>query len=1085
MSIFGAGGGGKGGGGARQPREAKDNLDSTAYAKVIEVLSEGECEGYATPSRLGLTKGTAAYMNAAMKDIFFNDTPLLRPGASNTDPQEADFNFANVSIATRFGTNDQPYVPGFDAIEEEIGVAADVIVGGPVTRTITDANVNAVRVTINVPTLVEFKSNGDRAGAEINLQIAVQYAGGGYTTVIDDRITGRTSDLYQRDYLVNITGAFPVNIRVTRITPDSTTDQLVNAFSWSSYTEIIYQKLRYPNTAYEALRIDAEQFSNIPTRKRRWRGIKIAIPNNATVDLETGRLIYSGIWNGQFGAAQWTSDPAWILWDLLVTRRYGAGDHIQPELLDKWAFFRASQYCSELIPTGLNDPAVEPRFSCNVNIQTQEEAYKVINDLCSVFRAMPFWAAGSMTITQDRPADVTASFGPANVKDGVFNYESSSLKGRGTVAVVGWLNLELGDIDREMVEDTEAIAKYGVISKEVSAFACTSRSQAHRIGEWLLYSERYETEVVNFTASLDAGIVTRPGAIIEIADPVKAGVRRAGRVTAATATQITVDDATDLATAGTLSVTLPDAIVEARTIANVTGSVVTVSPGFSITPQVGAMWLLDNPDVRPTQWRVLAVGEQEGIWYPITAVSYNASKYDYIERGAPLETRDISILNNPPETPIDLTAAEVLYVLNGRVASKLAVTWKGVRGVNQYRIRWRAEFDNWQESTIYGPSYDIENVTDGEYQIEVYAISATLILSSAPAELTYLVLGVKAPPADPTGLSLVPVNESSAIIQWNLATDLDVTIGGEVLIRHDPRQVPTAGWNSSNAIVQAAAGSQTQKQVPLLDGTYFVAFRDQSGVRSVTPAAVRAVLPAPQPRMTLKTWAEQSNASPFDGTNTNLPYNSGQGGLYLNPATALTGEYIYRDVLDLGAIYDVNVRRRIVSAPVAGGALFDSVSGLFDDQPGTFDGTDLDQINAITLIRTTNDNPSSSPTWSPWNEYANAIVRARAIQLKVIATTTSAQVGMAITELGAVAELQQRSEVNRSAAATVHNITFGNAFYDIPRISVQPNALQTGEYFTVTNRARTGFTVSFFDSSNNAISRAFDWNATGFGLEVT
>lgn len=1109
MSIFGAGGGGgkgggKGGSGGRKATEAKDNLDSTSYAKIIELLSEGEIEGFATPSKLGLTKGTTAYSNASLKDVFFNKTPLLRAGASNTSPQDADFNFSNVTFVPRFGTQAQTYVPGFDAVEEEVAVNADVLEGLPITRTITDTNVDAVRITINVPSLQTVNDTGDISGATVRLQIAVQYNSGGFTTVIDDTISGRTSDLYQRDYVVNLTGAFPADLRITRITPDSTTVKLANAFSWFSYTELIYQKLRYPNSAYVALRIDAEQFNSIPSRSYRIRGIKVRIPNNATVDITTGRLTYAGIWSGTFGAATWTTDPAWILWDLLTNTRLGLGDHIQASTLDKWSFFQASKYCNELVPTGLTSPASEPRFSCNVNIQTSEEAYKLINDMCSVFRAMPYWAAGSLTVMQDRPADPTALFSLANVTEEGFSYEGSSLKTRATVVVVGWLNLELGDIDREVVEDLEGISKYGVITKEVSAFACTSRSQANRIGRWLLYTERYEGEVVAFTTSLENGVIVRPGAIIEIADPVKAGVRRAGRISSATTTVLTVDSDVDLPATGTVSVVLPDGIIENRTISSVVGTAITVTTAFSTAPQSGAMWLVDENTVRPTTWRVLGITEQDGINYSVTAISYNASKYANVENGDPLQPRSISVLNVPPASPTDLTSVELFYVLNGRVATKLSLTWKGVRGVNEYRIRWREEFGNWTETKTYGPVYEIEDVVNANYQIEVYAISATQVLSSAPAELTVSVLGVGAPPANVTGVSLVPINESTAIIQWDLATDLDVLVGGEVLIRHDPRQLPTAEWATSNAIVQAAAGNQTQKQVPLLEGTYFIAFRDQSGVRSVTPVAIPAVLPTPQPRLTVKTWAEESEVPEFNGVSTNLGYDAGYDGLFLDPGVALTGHYIYEETLDLVQVYDVNVRRRIVSSPVSFGTLFDDVPGLFDAQPGDFDGGDLDQVNATTYVRVTNDALSDNmlledgddllledgtflfmdPTWGDWNEYANAIVRGRGIQLKVEGSTRTAQVGLVISELGATAELQQRTETASSSGSSTYNVTYADAFYAAPDVTISPSNMATGDFYTLTSVTRTGFTVAFKNSANAAVTRSFTYTAVGYGREI-
>jgi len=1134
MSIYGAGGGGKGkGGGAfRKSTEAKDNLDSTAYAKIVEILSEGEIEGFATPSRLGLTQGTTQYMNASMKDIYFNKTRLLNATADNTLPQESDFNFQNVTVVTKFGTQSQAYVPGFDAIEEEISVGQDVVLATPVVKTIIDTNVNAVRLTISVPLLQKVLDNGDIVGTSLSLAIAVRYFGGSYTTVINDTISGRTSDLYQRDYIVDIAGAFPVDIRVSRTSAEPTSIKETNAFSWSSYTELIYKKLKYPNTAYVATRIDAEQFSNIPQRAYKIRGIKVAIPSNATVDLETGRLTYSGIWNGTFGAAAWTSDPAWILWDLLTSKRYGLGDHIQANTLDRWAFFQASKYCAELVSTGLNDPISEPRFSCNVNIQTQEEAYKLINDMCSVFRAMPYWAAGSLSMMQDRAADPVALFTLANVSEDGFTYESSSLKTRSTVVVVGWLNLELGDIDREVVEDPEGIARYGVVTKEVTAFATTSRSQAHRVGEWILYSERYETEVVSFTTSLENGIIVRPGAVINIADPVKSGARRAGRISSGTASTVTVDNATDLPSTGTLSVVLDDGIVESRTITDLTAGVYTVTPPFSMAPQNGGVWMVETSDIQPTQWKVLGIQEEEGINYSITAVSYNSSKYDYVERGAPLEARDITNLNVPPATPQDLTGTEILYPLNGRVTTKLALTWKGVRGVNEYKIRWRPEFGNWTEVRQYGPLYEIEDVTTGNYQVEVYAISATQIISSAPAEMMFSVTGVGAPPADVTGVTLVPINESTAIIQWNLATDLDVLIGGEVLIRHDPNDVATAEWANSNAIVQAAAGNQTQKQVPLLPGTYFIAFRDQSGNRSTTPTPVVAILPTPQPRLVVKTWAEELESPKFNGVSDNLGYDAGLDGLYLDPTIGLTGHYVYETTLNLGGVYDVNLRRRIVSTPVdPGGLLFDDVIGLFDDQPGDFDGNNLDFVNAVTYVRTSNESTTDALLtedgsrllaedgyllilntlnailtedndillletgyafiteeleFTQWNEYANALVRGRVIQLKVEGATESSQAGLLVAELGATAELQQRTEQGGpyfdGASGTI-SITFADAFYAAPVVTVVPYDLNSNDSITISNVSRTGFNLDI-QHGGSAQDHTFIYTATGYGKEI-
>ncbi|MGA0447690.1 MAG: host specificity protein J, partial [Pseudohongiellaceae bacterium] len=587
-----------GGGGsqqtARTPTIARDSLDSKQYATVVDLISEGEIEG----------------LKDGLKSIFLNNTTLQNPDGS--------YNFQNVTVQTRTGTQAQSYIPIAADVEDEKPVGVEVQHLSPVTRQITDPNVNAVRVTITVPQLFYAVQNGDVVGKQLDLNIYVQYDGGGFTEVISDRIEGRTKDAYQRDYLINLSNGFTTaDIRVERetisdadfIASEPNIVEAASIFNWTSYTEIIYAKLRYPNSALVALRIDAEQFSAIPSRSYLIRGIKVQIPSNATVDSATGRLIYSGIWNGTFGAAQWCSDPAWILWDLLTSTRYGFGDHIQAAQLDKFAFYSASQYCSELVPDGFGD--TEPRFSCNVNIQTAEDAYKLINDMCSVMRVMPYWSTGALTISQDKPADTAYLFTLANVTEEGFSYQGGSRKTRPTVCVVSYLDLETRDIAYEVVEDAEGIQKYGVVKTEISAFACTSRGQACRIGEWLIYSERYESEIISFTASIDAGVVVRPGQIIEVADPVRAGARRGGRIASATTTAITVDDATGLTAAGAdLSVIMPDGTVETRGITSIAGNVITVSTAFSVAPNANSVWIYQTSNIQTSTWRVLTVTEQ-------------------------------------------------------------------------------------------------------------------------------------------------------------------------------------------------------------------------------------------------------------------------------------------------------------------------------------------------------------------------------------------------------------------------------------------------------------------------------------------
>lgn len=1084
--IYGAGGGGGKGGGSTgevdTPTTAEDSLDSKQFAQVLDLISEGEIEG--------LKNGN--------QSIFLDNTPLQNPDGSN--------NFKGVQVVTRPGTQNQSYIPGLSEIEDTTPVGLTVSKGTPIVRSITDSNTDAVKVSITVPQLQKINDSGDVLGTRVELAISVQYNGGGYTQIITDTIKGRTADAYQRDYLISLTGTFPVDIKVERLSDNSTEPKLINAFSWSSYTEIIYAKLRYPNSALVWLRVNAKQFNSIPARAYLVRGIKVRIPSNATVDNTTGRLIYSGIWDGSFSAAVWCSDPAWILWDLLVSTRYGFGDHIEASQLDKFSFYAASQYCAELVPDGFGGQ--EPRFSCNVNIQTAEEAYKLINDMCSVFRAMPYWSTGALTISQDKPGDTAYLFTLANVSEGGFSYQGSSRKTRPNVCVVSYLDLTTREIAYEAVEDAESIEKYGVVKTEISAFACTSRGQAYRIGEWLLYSERYESEVISFTASVDAGVLVRPGQIIEVADPVRAGARRGGRVSSATTTAITVDDATGLtATGAELSVIMPDGSVETKTISTIVGNIITVDSAFSSAPNINTVWVYQTSNIQTSTWRVLTVQEQDGAVYDISAIAYNASKYDYIERGTALQVRDVSDLNAIPVPPTNLTASEILYDAGGIAKAKIIASWQPIVGVTTYRVEWRAENDNWNVFTVLRPDYEILDTAPGIYEIRVYSVGDNGKVSTEAAQLTVQTVGKTAAPSTPTGINIIPSSDSTAILTWDRSTELDVVLGGKVVIRHSTL-TSGATWENSSDIVSAAAGGQTQKQVPLLTGTYLIKFEDDSGNRSTSAATTVVTLPTPQPRLVVQSYREDLLTPPFPGAKNDMAYISEYLGLTFVPGTKVddlatdgnwdalpsidasgstlgSGEYTFNSYFDLGQIYDLNLTRYIVGRSYDPTTFWDDRLDLIDNWQ-TVEGGALDQVNAALYVRATNDNPAGSPTWGAWNEYVNGLVRGRGFQFKLVVTSYAESQSIIIEQLGTTLELQQRTESIGSLTSGVgsYAVTYSQAFYQAPAVSITPYNMATGDYYTVTLQTRTGFTVTFYNSSNAVVSRNFTYSATGYGREI-
>lgn len=829
----GLGGGGKGGGGGgntRTPTEAGDNLNSSATVEVIDLLGEGEIEGFATPSKAGYAKGGSDWNSAMLKDIYLGNTPILRQGASNTAPLPSDFNFKSVGVDVRYGTQSQSAInsnTGSGSASTEVAVGVQVDQATPIVRTITDSNVDAVRVTVTVPALQAFEDSGDVGGEAAHVVVELQRNGGGFTLVVSDVIRGRTPDSYQRDYMVAVTGPFPVDIRVSRFNPDSSSAKIVNAFIWTSYTEILAEKFRYPNSALVGIRVNAEQFSSIPVRSFRVRGLKVQIPSNGTVDLATGRITYSGIWNGTFGAARWTSDPAWCLWNLLTSKRFGFGDFITATTLDKWAFYSASQYCNELVPTGFG--GTEPRFSMNCLIQTQEESYKLINDLCSVFRAMPYWSTGALTVAQDKPADSSYLFTLANVTEEGFNYAGSDNRVRPTVAVVSYLDLNTKDIAYEVVEDAAAVIKYGAQTVELSAFACTSRGQAARLGEWLLYSSQYETEVVSFTASIDAGVIVRPGQIIEVADPARAGARRGGRITAATTTTVTVDNADGLpSSGGTLSVILKNGTVEARTVSSRSGAVITVSTAFSSAPGVNAIWLYNGGGILPTLWRVVTVQEQDGASYAVSALSYNASKYAFIDRDRPLQSRDVTNLNLVPAAPTNLLITEALYTYQAEVRAKVIISWRQVLGVNQYRVRWRKNSSNWTTITTQSPDHEILNITPGRFEVEVFSLNSVNQISTTALAGSINALGKTAPPSNVTAFTATLDPDLGVTLTWAPIADLDLR-GYEIW--------EGSAFGVGNKVGLFAATAKKIGLMPTGTTTWHIKALDTSGIYSLTSAS--------------------------------------------------------------------------------------------------------------------------------------------------------------------------------------------------------------------------------------------------------
>jgi len=1096
-----------------------DALSSKQFATIVDVLSEGEIEGF--PSAAAFTKGTANYNTAALKDVFLGKTPVLRASADPTNTQATDFNFQDVEFEPRFGTSNQTFISGIANIESETNVGSKVENGTPISRQITNSNINAVRVTLRFNGLQTFETNGDVNGATVELTIKIIQNNGTTSTPISDTVTGRTSSAYNRDYRIDLPSSlnYPITVQVARVTADATDpNRLRDEFFFQSFTEIIDEQRPYPDIAHLALRFDSEQFSSVPRRMYKVRGVKIKIPHNGTVEAATGRITYTGTFNGTLTTTKvWCSDPAWILFDLLTNVRYGLGDHITEAQLDKYAFYSASVYCSELVDDGAGGQ--EPRFSCNTILQARQDAYEVVNSLTSVMRSISFWTAGSLTISQDRPTDPSYLFNLSNVTSAGFGYSGTSLKTRATVVSVSYFDMDNQELDFETVEDASAKAKYGVLHKKITGFGCSSRGQAARLGRFLLFEEQNSTETINFTTGLSEGVVVRPGQVIEVSDPVRAGLRRGGRIKSATTTTVTVDNTedTDLDATNnpTLSVILSDGSVETKPVSGISGAVITVSSAFSSAPNANSVWILSNTTLQTTQWRVVSVTEDKDN-YAIIGTAYNSGKFAFIEDGSPLPVRNVTILNALKDAPTDLTATQQFYVENQKAKVKIILDYEAVQGVSQYRIQYRKDNGNFVSTTVTGTDFTIFDASEGTYEFRVFSLNAALEASAEPATLTKDFAGKTAIPADITGLTAEPINNKLIRLKWNRSTDIDVTHGGLVYIRHDSSGTDGTGtFEKSVDLIEAAPGNSTEAVVPAITGEYILKFQDDGGRFSAGEASVVVNIPEITNDLLVQTRREDLDSPKFQGVKVNTAFDATTNSLNLTGAGQFdniadfdaegslddvggispSGTYDFASTLDLGAVFSLDLVRHFKTEGFYPADLFDSRTANLDTWTD-FDGTDANDVDAQLFVRTTQDDPSGSPTYSDFQNFTSGMFKARAFQFRTVLTSNDPAQDIRVFQLGYSAKLEQRTDqgtgqtITSSAGVTTVPFTspffvgtsaLGNLNQHLPTVNVTAQNLASGDFFEISNITASNFQIHFKNSSNASISKQFTFTAVGFG----
>ncbi|WP_151819428.1 TipJ family phage tail tip protein [Acinetobacter seifertii] len=692
----------------RQPVISPDSAQSKTFIKVLYGLAEGEIEGLAN----------------GLQSIYLEETPLQNADGS--------LNFENVKVDFRNGTNDQEYIEGFPAVESETAIDVELKSETPWVRAFSNLDLDAVRLRLKWgPLRTQNATNGDVSGVTIEYAIDLQTDGGVWTEVLKTKISDKTSANYERAHRIDLPRADSGwLIRVRRLTPNSTSEYVSDKMYIAAVTEVIDAKLRYPNTALLGLQYDAETFGNVAKVAMDAKGRILKVPTNYNPVTRQ----YVGMWDGTFKEA-YSNNPAWIYYDICTVDRYALGDRLTPLMVDKWSLYRLAQYCDQMVPDGLGGQ--EPRFTCNVYLQSAEGAFEILTKLAGVFRAITFWDGNSIICDADIPQDTYFTYTRANVIDGNFEYAGTRARDRHNVVKIAWDNpANHYKTEYEFVRDEKAIAEAGQVRiLELDAWGCTSRGQAQRAGWWALKSEQLETRTVSFKVGLD-GHIPLPGKVIEIADPLFAGRANGGRVSKISADRksITLDRDDVVAVAGDrLIINGEDGKAQTRIVQSISGRVVTVTHEFDAIA-VQNVWVMDAQDLATMKFRVISITQDDKHQFSITALQYNPSKFDAIDTGAHFEEAPISIVNPTVQDAVtNVTITSESRVDQGINVATMIVSWAQARGAVKYLVEWRKDDGSWIKLPLTGNnSVEVPGIYAGQYQARVTAISAFEI-SSLPA----------------------------------------------------------------------------------------------------------------------------------------------------------------------------------------------------------------------------------------------------------------------------------------------------------------------------------------------------------------
>ncbi|HBO8509642.1 TPA: host specificity protein J, partial [Pseudomonas aeruginosa] len=704
----------------KQPSIARDSLQSVATAKLLLAVGEGEfAEG---PSD---------------QDIYLDNTPLI--------DASGNVNFPNVKWEWRSGSVDQDYIPGIPSVENETTVNVELRSDTPWVRSVTNTQLSAVRLRFAWPALQKQESSGDVNGYRIEYAVDVSTDGGAYQQVLLDAVDGKTTSRYERSQRIDLPAATTGwQVRVRRITPNQNSSLIADTMLIAGLTEVIDAKLRYPNTALLYIEFSAEQFSNIPAVTVECKARKVQVPTTYDPELRT----YTGVWDGSFKSA-WTNNPAWITYDISTNARFGLGKRIKPWMVDKWELYKIAQYCDQLVPDGKGGQ--EPRFLCDLNLQSRSQAWTLLRDIAAIYRGMSYWAQGQLVSQADMPrtADFDYVFTRANVIDGKMTYGAASARTRYSRALVSYDNPANNyDTDVTGYSDAPLLRRYGDNPVELSAIGCTRESEAQRRGKWAVLTS-VQDRTITFATGME-GRIPLPGYIIPVADSLLAGREIGGRISAVAGRVVTLDRVTQAKAGDRLIINLPSGRAEGRTVQSVNGKAVTVTAAYSEAPEPELCWALDADDLAVQLYRVMSTKRDDNGQWTINGLQYEPSKFDHIDTGARLEERPISIIPvTTVQPPASVTLSSRWTIDQGLAVSTMTITWPAVEGAVAYDVEWKKDSGNWIRLPRAGTtSVDVTSIYAGGYLARVRAVSAFDITSVWKSSiLTQLSGKTGAPPA--------------------------------------------------------------------------------------------------------------------------------------------------------------------------------------------------------------------------------------------------------------------------------------------------------------------------------------------------